>query len=249
MIFKFSVVTLVAFFSIVSTGCASEPCGAHSRLAYAHLAEFSPSLGGMPSTVEINYLAADGTFQASHETTDDQILKLGIGRVSVDADFFIQLKKLAAAPLSSNTLSPGVENDGSPARTQLLVCTREGKASYWVGDTSKVPRSVAQAISLIKQNIDRASPRSADGSMNFLRTRQMNRKLSELTAGTYVTPDSRTLQPGTPLAIGIAYPYRLIPFPKGDNPLFLNRRQPERPVTVVIDNIAYRVHLLKPAKH
>lgn len=239
----FTVVAICGF--MISTGYAKEPCGAHSDLAYIHFAQFEPCLGGKAGAVEIYYIASDGVTQSSSEMTDDRIGRLRIGRVSVDKDCFDHVFKLASVPLSPDLLDHGVVFDSSPSRMRLLVCRYDGTARFWEGEAAEAPDSIVEAITVVKAYIEQAVPETIGNASRFLRVRQMSKHPSQLRPRSYIVPSSNELRPGGLLATAIRHPYRLIPFSKDDDTPFAYRRQPERPVSAVIEDVAYRIHFLK----
>lgn len=214
-------------------------------LAYIHLAQFEPALGGMASGVEIYYVASDGVTQTSRETTDDRIKGLKLGRVSIDADFIERVFKLASVPIALDKPDPGVVYDASPARTRLLICLYDGTTLFWEGDTANAPKSIAEAIGVVIAFIGQAVPEAMSDAEQYIRVRQMDRHPPQLPRRSYIVPNSSELEPGGLLSNAIEHPYRLIPNSEDNDPPFAYRRKPERPVSFVIDKVAYRINFLK----
>ena len=240
---------LAIFGFIISTGCTQGMCKTNTDLAYIHLSQFKPALGGRPSEVEIYYVSSDGVTQTSLEMTDDRILSLVIGCFSVDADFFNHLFKLVSVPSPLDQPDLGVVYDAWPARTRFIIRLYDSSTAFWEGDTSKVPKSIVEAIELVKASIEQSVPQTMINTFRFLRVRQMSQRPSQLPRRSYIVPNSSELIPGGLLATAIEHPHRLIPISDADDIPFAYRRQPNRPVSAVIKNVAYRIHFLELTKN
>ena len=119
---------------------------------------------GLPTPLEVTYVAKDGTVQHSSEVhTGGTIMSLQEGRVSV-AHVLQRLDTSELWPASLGTfrdLPPGVVSDGFPPRLTIEVSFCDAPAKVWGGNQTSVPPSVRELVQTVKSLVEEVALRPA----------------------------------------------------------------------------------------
>lgn len=124
------------------------------ELCHVFVVESEPLIGGMPTSQEVIYAAADGIIQRTLERNDDSILLLREGRVDL-INTFQNLDSSELQPLpdryqevpSGQIVLP--EYAGPTLLVEFAFC--DALTKQWVGSPNDAPKSVRDSVKIIKE--------------------------------------------------------------------------------------------------
>jgi hypothetical protein len=127
-------------------------------LSYLFVVSGPPRLFGQTIALRALYLHADGTFEASDETSDDEVIAARFSTVD-PAPIFSLVEALAnlSPPSPTREAVPNRISDGVAGSTRLDAVWADGPTFTWVGPDADAPaevKSVHDALEALSASLD-----------------------------------------------------------------------------------------------